>query len=72
MNNERLRLQAMGDQAWASAMEFLPDIERISRQGLNGSERDQKIVRMIFSLIAGDLYVRRAAIQEGEGNGLDG
>lgn len=55
---EILRIEAIGHQAWGAWEQRLPDIERIAESGPNGSEDDTYIVQGVFSAVVGDIIMR--------------
>lgn len=69
MTPKELRIKARSDQAWASIAEYLSDISRIARQGLDGSERDALLARQVCCIVAGHLLVKRHEMSKLEGNG---
>lgn len=66
MTDKLVKVQALADQAWKGNEAFLPDIERIAKTGLNGSERDELILRQVFYSVVGDIYMRKIAIAQAE------
>ena len=54
-DKELVRVRALTDQVWAELSEELPDIERIARDGPNGSDDDTLIVRTVFCAALGRL-----------------
>lgn len=51
------------DQVWAAMRDSFPDIHRIAKEGTNGSERDDDIVKMVFLAMSGELIIREGDVQ---------
>lgn len=65
---QRAKAVAKGDQAWIEMEDLLPDIKRIITTGPTNS-RDLLIVKAVFSLVLGEIMVRRFDRQRQEDDG---
>ena len=57
---QRVRVQALEDQNWASAEEHLEDIERLCEHGMPTCPRDAQIIRKCLAMVAAGIYQRRS------------
>jgi hypothetical protein len=58
MDADRLQAIAARDQLWASLRALLPEINRIATGPLDGSEREQQIIRLLARIVTAELGFR--------------
>jgi hypothetical protein len=68
---QRIRLTALSDQAWAALASHCRDIFRIADHGPTCSDKDRDIVRMVFCCVAGNLHTRAYDAETTDGNDSD-
>lgn len=56
-NRERIQIDARTDQLHAAIKDRLADVARIGIWGPDGSERDAKLVKLVFSFMTAQLIL---------------
>ena len=59
-DRERAHVQAMRDQLWSAIKDRCQDVFRIGLEGPDGSEQDAKLVRQVFCVVGGDMFMELA------------
>lgn len=51
-------VKRQSDELWGKIATLTADVDRIARNGPDGSDRDKNIVQMVFNTVVGDLLYR--------------
>lgn len=57
-NIKREKMELWRARAWASMLNKVPHLERISNEGPNGTEDDTRFIMAVCSLVTGELIYR--------------
>lgn len=57
-DSKLVQARAVQDRAWAAAREKKPHIDRVAREGPDGSEHDHELCRFLANMVSGDLSLR--------------